>query len=299
MTTVCDGSSVTGAVPALPPKFSGFRLPRFTQTPDDFYDWVLPTFETLSEAKAAGFIIRRTFGFGQESGWISLRQMLDGMFDKKTGERINLGTGIKEKKSLLAALRSLEAKGVIKRQRRRSTSRGDEATVYSLNLLYGIPEGGGVSKTPGGGVSDPPRPGGVEDPTSRDTVPSFKDDHLDLAASPRLGEVAPLRALGTDDPAYRAAEALLGKPPSSKPSSIGRKMTETFMLATWVRDYPEAWIFSAMDNALTRDVPKLDYVNGILRKWKTAGACPEAPVTEEFLCFTARAWHSYHMPIAK
>lgn len=124
--------------------FPGFRKPSYTQVPDELFDVLLPELSG-AELKVLLYIIRRTFGFKRDSDAISLGQMLTGIV-KRDGERLDAGTGL-TKKTLLKALSSLIARQIIFAERRASSTQGNIATVYSLNVQ---------GSTPLGGISTPP-----------------------------------------------------------------------------------------------------------------------------------------------
>jgi len=113
-------------------KFGGFTFPTTTPVPDQFFDELLFRLNP-SETKVLLYIIRRTFGFRKPSDNISLSQLCNGIITKE-GRVLDRGTGL-SKASVARALKSLEAKDVIKRTRRSSRERGDQATTYELNFL--------------------------------------------------------------------------------------------------------------------------------------------------------------------
>ena len=112
--------------------FEGFGAPRYTQIPDELFDVLLPVLSG-AELKILLYICRRTFGFKKEADSISYSQMTGGII-KKSGERLDGGTGL-SKDSVGRALKSLEEKRIIIRNRRASQERGYEATTFSLNIL--------------------------------------------------------------------------------------------------------------------------------------------------------------------
>ena len=143
----------------LPKPFTGFEGPNYTQVPDALFDELL-AYLSGTELKVLLYIMRRTFGFKRERDQISLSQMLHGIV-KHDGERLDHGTGV-SKPSLLRALRSLQEKGILIAERCRSTERGDEPTVYRLNVRESTPgkkmslpvvkkvvQGGGQETLPG------------------------------------------------------------------------------------------------------------------------------------------------------
>lgn len=111
--------------------FRGFRSPTYTQVPDELFDELLPELSG-AELKVLLYIIRRTFGFKRDRDSISLSQMLHGV-QSRSGEVFDRGAGV-SKPTLLQALRSLEERGIIQTERRRSAEKGDEPTVYTLRF---------------------------------------------------------------------------------------------------------------------------------------------------------------------
>jgi DNA-binding transcriptional ArsR family regulator len=122
-------STVTSAIP-----FAGFRPDRFVKVPVELFDEWLAVL-SWAELKVLLYIIRRTAGFGREADAISLSQMLHGQYDRE-GQRRDQGTGV-SKPTLLAALRSLQARGLIHAERRRDPDHGDLPTVYRLVFATG------------------------------------------------------------------------------------------------------------------------------------------------------------------
>lgn len=115
--------------------FPGFQSPNYTQVPDELFDDLLAELSG-AELKVLLYIIRRTFGFKRNADAISLSQMLHGIATK-AGRILDRGTGL-SKPTLLQALRSLSKKHIILAERRRSEERGDEPTVYKLNIAPSI-----------------------------------------------------------------------------------------------------------------------------------------------------------------
>ena len=112
-------------------RFQGFRSPNYTMVPDELFDQLLPVLSG-SELKVLLYIIRRTFGFKRESDTISLSQMLNGIITRD-GRVLDRGAGV-SKPPLLQALRSLQEKSIIFAERQVSNERGNEPTIYRLNL---------------------------------------------------------------------------------------------------------------------------------------------------------------------
>jgi predicted transcriptional regulator len=112
-------------------QFEGFYVPHSTQVPDTLFDEIMAELSG-AELKVVLYIIRRTFGFKKAQDNISLRQMVEGI-TTKDGKVLDRGTGL-GKASVARAVSSLEARGVIVRNKRKSAERGDEATTYALKL---------------------------------------------------------------------------------------------------------------------------------------------------------------------
>lgn len=113
------------------PQFEGFYVPNSTQVPDTLFDDLMADISG-AELKVVLYIIRRTFGFKKAQDNISLRQMVEGI-TTRDGRVLDRGTGL-GKASVARAITTLEARGVIVRNKRKSVERGDEATTYSLKL---------------------------------------------------------------------------------------------------------------------------------------------------------------------
>jgi hypothetical protein len=111
--------------------FSGFSSPNYTMVPDQLFDELMHTLSG-AELKVLLYIIRRTFGFKKEYDAISLSQIAGGI-RTRDGRVLDRGTGL-SKSTVAEAVKTLEAKGAVIRNRRTSATNGDEPTTYSLNL---------------------------------------------------------------------------------------------------------------------------------------------------------------------
>jgi len=118
--------------------FRGFQKPNYTMVPDELFDELLADLNG-SELKALLYIVRRTFGFKRDSDSISINQMLEGI-RARDGRVLDRGTGL-ARSTLVAALKSLEARNVIISEKRSSPDQGFEATIYRLNVIGYEPEG--------------------------------------------------------------------------------------------------------------------------------------------------------------
>ncbi len=112
--------------------FRGFTRPTFTQVPDEIIDRLMADLSG-SELKVLLYIVRRTFGFRKDADAISLNQIVHGI-TTKDGRVLDRGTGLSIS-TVVAALKSLEAKRVIEGQRSTSPERGHEPTVYELHFI--------------------------------------------------------------------------------------------------------------------------------------------------------------------
>lgn len=111
--------------------FRGVTSPNTTQVPDQYLDELLPLL-TGAELKVLLYVTRRTFGFKKDADNIALSQMLGGI-TTSDGRVLDYGVGL-TKKTLLQAINSLEAKRIIRTERRSSAERGFEPTTYRLNI---------------------------------------------------------------------------------------------------------------------------------------------------------------------
>jgi DNA-binding MarR family transcriptional regulator len=112
--------------------FDGFRLPHYTQIPDEAFDYLMPRLSP-AEWKVLCYIMRRTFGFQKPSDDISLKQMVEGI-RTKDGTMLDEGTGL-SRPTVTTAIRGLVEKGVVVAQRNRSMEKGDEPTTYQLHIV--------------------------------------------------------------------------------------------------------------------------------------------------------------------
>ena len=160
--------------------FRGFLSPNYTSVPDELFDELLPELSG-SELKVLLYIIRRTFGFKRDDDNISLSQMLGGIVTHD-GRVLDRGAGIKDKKTLLAAIKSLNERKIIITKRQQSVARGNEPTTYSLNMRK-KGEGGnsplplGGKPHQGGGGLTPPSPWGGN-PATQETGSQNTDRDL-------------------------------------------------------------------------------------------------------------------------
>lgn len=111
--------------------FDGFDSPNYTQVPDAVFDVLMPILSG-AEFKVLLYIIRRTFGFKKREDEIALQQIISGI-KTRDGRQLDGGTGL-SRDSVTKAIKSLEEKGVITRNRRYSEERGDQPSTYSLRF---------------------------------------------------------------------------------------------------------------------------------------------------------------------
>ena len=129
--------------------FAGFAGPRYTQTPDEVFDVLLPVLSG-AELKVLLYIIRRTFGWRKDADRISLSQIQHGI-TRADGAALDHGTGL-AKSTAVAAIKGLETMGIIEAVRSKSDARGYESTTYRLRLAAPLSE----NRTSHVQKSDPP-----------------------------------------------------------------------------------------------------------------------------------------------
>lgn len=176
-------------------RFRGFTHPNTTSIPDEYFDFVSPRLNG-SEVKLMNYLMRRTYGFKKESDAVSISQMLHGIV-RRDGSRLDEGCGL-AKSSILAALNSLEAKGLIVRRRQIDFRGGFLATNYTVNRQpdpLGLKsDQGGVGRELDQGVGretaqalaeNPPKPL-VQNPTIQVTVNTLQlDKNVNVAKATR------------------------------------------------------------------------------------------------------------------
>jgi hypothetical protein len=147
-------------------------------------DWYMADL-TGAELKVALYIARRTFGFKKDSDSISISQIANGIV-KKSGERLDRGTGL-GRSTVIEALKSLiEAHGLVIARRQKTEAGDDDVNVYELNLEdevvqkvdYPSPESGlpgSRNQTTGVVQNLDPQPTVIIQPTvdNQNTLPSF------------------------------------------------------------------------------------------------------------------------------
>jgi transcription initiation factor IIE alpha subunit len=113
--------------------FRGFVTPTATPVPDQLFDELLPTLG-LAQLRVLLFIVRCTYGSRRLSAAISLRQMLEGIYDSD-GYLLAPGVGL-SKATVCRALSALRRRRIIVAERQRSEDRGNEPTAYRLNMGF-------------------------------------------------------------------------------------------------------------------------------------------------------------------
>jgi hypothetical protein len=172
---------------SAPQPFRGFSGPNYTPVPDELFDGLMVDLSG-AELKVLLYIIRRTFGFKRDADMISLSQMLNGI-RTPDGRVLDRGVGL-SKKTLLLALRTLEDRRVILTERRQSIEKGNEPTVYQLNVI---------------GQERPDQPSGPSGPPAREeTIPPLgekvRQGGLEEESHLPLGEFLPLPPGGKTPP---------------------------------------------------------------------------------------------------
>jgi hypothetical protein len=119
--------------------FEGFANPTTTPVPDVVFDRFLSKLGE-AELKALLYIIRRTFGFKRDQDPISFNQFLRGI-TRRDGRVLDEGCGVRDRTTLSRALKSLEAKGIIRSEKGVDERGENETTIYSLRFREDRPEG--------------------------------------------------------------------------------------------------------------------------------------------------------------
>jgi DNA-binding MarR family transcriptional regulator len=123
-------------VPPVTEVFRGFHDPRkhYTQVPDYVFDFLLAGL-TGVQLKIVYYVARHSFGYGRESAAISWNRFLGGSISRD-GRRLDWGAGV-SRDALHKALPILVERGLLLKERRASERRGDEVSLYALNVLGG------------------------------------------------------------------------------------------------------------------------------------------------------------------
>ncbi len=149
--------------------FEGFEPANTTPVPDILFDRLLARLSS-SELRVLLYIIRRTWGFKKDTDAISLNQFQYGI-TTKDGKVLDEGCGIKDRKTIITTLTSLEKKGYIQREKSKTESGDDATTIYRIhfNKVVGKSnhleqEGSGKIQPPVVGKSTLPRSGKIQPP---------------------------------------------------------------------------------------------------------------------------------------
>ena len=271
-----------------PKPFPGFHSPNYTMVPDELFDELLPELSG-AELKVLLYIVRRTFGFKRDSDTISINQMLHGITTRD--ERVlDRGVGL-TKKTLLAAIRSLEERNVILTQQRRSLERGNEPTSYRLNVVEATLGGKitpplGEKLHQGGGVEITPSPRGKNYPTQdtvlQETVEQEKALEISSGQSQkgkRDDDPKGMTSVGQVLAKRRTKTAPLDPRPSQPPSQP--------VPSSVLPDWPLAG---------TEEFAHLEYLVGTLRRELRAASRRQSPYLAPA---NARSYLSPSIPIAR
>jgi len=167
--------------------FEGVESPNGTIFPDVLLDRVMAHL-TGAEFKVLAYIVRRTFGFKKDSDTISLDQICRGI-TRRDGSVLDEGTGL-ARKTAVAAIHGLEAKGVVLCQRRSSPERGNLPTSFALRFKGQPPSTLGNNSHQGSGETTP---GGEEGRYQPGNLPG---PALDTARHPQSTVVQPTAQQG-------------------------------------------------------------------------------------------------------
>ena len=112
-------------------RFSGFRFPNYTQTPNEFFDELAPKL-TEAELRVLIYVIRRTFGFHKKADAISLSQMTGGI-KNNDGEVLDHGTGM-SRSAIWRGAKGLVGKGILEVDREKNAGGEYETNIYRLRF---------------------------------------------------------------------------------------------------------------------------------------------------------------------
>lgn len=90
-----------------------------------------------AELKVLLYVVRRTFGFQKMSDAISLSQIVSGI-TTRDGRVLDKGTGL-SRRAVVAALRELEERGLVRADRDTNEVTGNQTNIYTL-LVHSDPE---------------------------------------------------------------------------------------------------------------------------------------------------------------
>lgn len=118
-------------------QFAGFSAPGYTQVPDEFFDVCLAHLSG-AETKVMCYLLRRTFGWKKDSDAVSLSQITDGIV-RRDGTTLDAGAGV-SRETASNALKGLEQKGLIQRERTVRPDGGTGTTVYRIHFRGNTPQ---------------------------------------------------------------------------------------------------------------------------------------------------------------
>lgn len=118
-----------------PYRFGGFRIPTYTQTPNELFDELAPRL-TEAELRVLLYVVRRTFGFHKQADAISLSQMTGGI-TTADGEALDHGTGM-SRSAVWRGAKGLVEKGVLTVDRLKHPDGEYETNVYRLRFAEGM-----------------------------------------------------------------------------------------------------------------------------------------------------------------
>ena len=164
------------------------QFPGFPQGPEENF-WRYPKalngwwhILTPTEQKVLDYILRHTWGYNKTCDAISLNQFRNGIKNKKTGEYIDRGTGIKHKKTLIKALQGLEEKGFIEpiKTRGKITKYRLKIAQKSQELVQKVNQGGSKSEPVGGSQNEPVNKFTIYDITINDKTINNKNNNFTI-----------------------------------------------------------------------------------------------------------------------
>ena len=106
-------------------------IPNSTQVPNLYIDRLMALLSG-DEWKVLSYVARRTFGFQKRKDRISANQISDGLVERKTGKRLDYGTGI-SRGTALKILADLKSYSVLK-ETAPSIKQKNISTEWALNL---------------------------------------------------------------------------------------------------------------------------------------------------------------------
>lgn len=116
------------------PDFEGWDTPRFTPVPDELFDvWMAELNDR--ELRVLLYIMRRTYGFKKQEDGISFDQMERGIV-RKTGERLDRGTGLK-RRAIQYAVAELKERGLVEVVVRPQPGAPNLPNLYRLRMKQG------------------------------------------------------------------------------------------------------------------------------------------------------------------